>query len=224
MWGDLSGKFKYVPSKKTDIEKKNKASLHAKNIFTNSLDRYDAAIIADYKKILNGGCIYLPNFFEKTIERIIFEKLKNELEENKSECDRVQWSKHFKYENPKFLPTFNAIVDEMAEYFNVKICQTRLNYYKDNTSWKPFHKDSHRKYNGIKENFTMGASFGDTRALEFKHDGSNKKFRFPQNNGDIFAFNSKINSKFMHGVPRTRKIVGPRFSIIAWGVRSEVNK
>jgi hypothetical protein len=38
-------------------------------------------------------------------------------------------------------------------------------------------------------------------------------------NGDIFAFNSEVNQRFQHGVPKARGQNGPRFSIIAWGRR-----
>jgi hypothetical protein len=79
------------------------------------------------------------------------------------------------------------------------------------------HHDSHAYSDGKKEDFTMGASFGDSRELEFLHEDSGNKFRFPQHNGDIFAFNHEINKKFMHGVPKGRKSSGARFSIIAWG-------
>jgi alkylated DNA repair dioxygenase AlkB len=65
----------------------------------------------------------------------------------------------------------------------------------------------------------MGASFGDSRELEFLHEGTDARFKFPQNNGDIFAFTSDVNKKFMHGVPKASATKGPRFSIIAWGRR-----
>jgi len=74
-----------------------------------------------------------------------------------------------------------------------------------------------------KEDFTMGASFGSSRDLEFIHVSTKNSFRFPQNNGDIFAFNSLVNSSFQHGIPKTKFRTGPRFSIIAWGRRRTLN-
>jgi hypothetical protein len=38
----------------------------------------------------------------------------------------------------------------------------------------------------------MGASFGSTRELAFKHVASGQIFTFPQGNGDIFAFTSEV--------------------------------
>jgi hypothetical protein len=175
-------------------------------------------ISMDYDEILKGGCTYLPNFFEKTNDTIIFGKIRGEI----NLLESVNWSKHFKYENPEFSETFNYIVREMAKYFNVDVIQTRLNYYRDGRDYKPFHKDRHSYGDGennIREDFTMGASFGASRHIEFIHDKTQNKFEFPQNNGDIFAFNSEINKKFKHGVPKVVKRIGERISIIAWGIQ-----
>jgi hypothetical protein len=74
-----------------------------------------------------------------------------------------------------------------------------------------------------KEDFTMGASFGATRELVFMHPKSGgQQFSFPQKNGDVFAFDSVVNQRFQHGVPRAASsstAPAPRFSIIAWGRR-----
>ena len=45
---------------------------------------------------------------------------------------------------------------------DVDVFASRLNFYRDGTDWKPFHHDSHAydHRTGIKEDFTMGASFG----------------------------------------------------------------
>jgi len=70
----------------------------------------------------------------------------------------------------------------------------------------------------------MGVSFGDSRELVFLHPSSNQTFSFPQNNGDVFSFNNKVNKAFQHGVPKSTKLTGPRFSVIAWGRRRTLNE
>jgi alkylated DNA repair dioxygenase AlkB len=69
----------------------------------------------------------------------------------------------------------------------------------------------------------MGVSFGASRQLEFKHEESNSIFSFPQNNGDVFAFDSEVNKLFMHGVPKSKKKCDARISVIAWGQRKKNN-
>ena len=208
MWGGINSKqiegFKYTKTDKT----KNRINLYATPLMKSNGPTED-------HKLLTTDCFYIPNMLEQSNDRTIFDKLVAEIKEHG--CEIVSWSKHFKYENPEFLPTLTEVVNRMAKHFGVKVCQTRLNYYPDNTSWKPFHKDSHKYVNGIKENFTMGASFGYTRELELKHESSGKTFKFPQNNGDCFAFTSQVNNLFLHGVPKVHTSVLPRFSIIAWG-------
>ena len=43
----------------------------------------------------------------------------------------INWSKHFRHEDPALSKTFNEIVERLAKQFNVEILQTRLNHYKD---------------------------------------------------------------------------------------------
>lgn len=217
MWkrNDIEG-VGYVNSpKKGPI---NEASKYARTMIKSKVDKYDQDIVKDYNKVLNDGAFYLPNFFEKTDEREIFNKLKEEINADTT-CERVEWSKHFKYENPTHLKTVNDIVEKMATHFDITVLHCRLNYYMDETSYKPLHKDQNA-YSSIKGDFTAGASFGDTRALQFVHDKSGMKFEFPQNNGDVFSFNQEVNQAYMHGVPKTKKKVGERFSIIAWGKKN----
>jgi hypothetical protein len=218
-WGQkTNSKFTYI--KPDDTKNDNKALKYASSIMKYS--NTNVNILNDYDEIIKEGCVYIPKFFGD--DNILFNKLKAEIDVNQM----INWSKHQKYENPQFSKTFNEIIDKMAKHFNVKVLQTRMNYYKDTTAFKPMHKDSHAYYtdeNGItmKENFTMGASFGFTRELDFVHESSGVKFTFPQKNNDIFCFNDKVNDKFLHGIPKIsdNKFVkdSERISIIAWGIR-----
>jgi hypothetical protein len=60
------------------------------------------------------------------------------------------------------------IVRSLADYFNVDVLQTRLNYYTHN-DYKLFHHDSHAYTNVQKEDITIGCSLGSSRSLSFKH-------------------------------------------------------
>ncbi len=213
-------KFQYVSSdnnnNNNNNNNKNNTVKYANNIMKSEMAIVNGNLYDDYNTILKGGCAYIPNFFCDTPNYEIFHKLKSEIDI----LNMVNWSKHFKYENPEFSETFNDIVKKMEQHFNVKVMQTRLNYYKDGNDWKPLHHDRHAYGEGkdkIREDFTMGATFGATRALEFVHDETKLTFSFPQNNGDVFAFNADVNKKFMHGVPKIHKPIGERFSVIAWG-------
>ena len=140
----------------------------------------------------------------------------------------ISWSKHQLIENPTTSKTFNDIIAKAAAYFDLDVYQTRLNYYADASSWKPFHHDSHA-YGGraLREDFTLGISLGSARDLAFLHVASERQFSFPQENGDVFAFTNEVNTKFMHGVPKVTcgaGKVGPRFSLIAWGRRRSLNE
>jgi hypothetical protein len=172
----------------------------------------------DYEKIRNilyNGCIYIPNLIAPKNDFVLFNEIIKELCLDDSD-KLLNWSKHHKIENPENSKTFNDIVKMMADFFKIRVLQTRLNYYID-TDFKPFHHDSHAYTNGIKEDITIGCSLGSTRSLSFKKDEI--YFEFPQYNGDVFCFDHETNLMFMHGVPKLRQKDpnNVRISIIVWG-------
>ena len=98
----------------------------------------------------------------------------------------VKWSKHLKHEDPDFSSTFQEVCQRLSDYFDTDVFAKRLNYYRDGSDWKPFHHDSHAYAKGLgKEDFTIGASFGTERQLEFLHEPSGAVMSFPQRNGDV---------------------------------------
>jgi len=213
--------------------------------FTNSITKYasqalkgseskrvDANLLDSVAEIVSGNAVYIERFHCEEDDYETLERLANDLDECSSaeeeEEGMINWSKHLKQENPEFSETFRTIVERMAEYFDVDVFATRLNFYRDGSDWKPYHHDSHVfGANGRKEDFTMGASFGAPRALSFLHESSASSFEFPQKNGGVFAFSSEVNAAMKHGVPQLsgqeQFAVNPRFSIIAWGSRRSLN-
>jgi hypothetical protein len=197
-----------------DTTNENQINQYANSIMNNN-NILNSSLYEDVKLVLNGGCQYYQEYLCKRNDMTYFYKLEEELKTK----NITSWSKHHKYENPDGLTTFDEIVKQLCEKFNIKPLHTRLNYYFPN-DWKPFHHDSHAYHDNDKEDITIGASFGASRKLEFIHDESKCKFNFPQRNGDVFAFNNDVNKKFMHGVPKELKCDGNRISIIVWGKKN----
>lgn len=209
--------------------------------FENEVQRYAAKILRshaalmsgtlkrDYEVLTQGRAIYLRSMMCAAEDFRILQGLTSDL--NKHGGGMIEWSKHHKFEDPDMSPVFNSVVARLARYFSMEVYATRLNFYSDGSSWKPFHHDSHAgraffQCGGIgpAEDFTIGASFGSTRELAFLHVDSQAQFSFPQANGDVFAFDGVVNQTFQHGVPRATGSCGPRFSIIAWGRRVLLTK
>jgi hypothetical protein len=207
MWKKNDIDIKYENVKNT-----NQVGFYTSNLLKSEENLINGNLYQDIKTALEGGCQYIPGLICKTNDFTYYNKLEEELKMK----DIVNWSKHHKYENPDGLETFDIIIQKLCDHFKVIPLHTRLNYYFPR-DWKPFHHDSHAYSNNEKEDITIGASFGSSRELEFLHVGSNSKFKFPQKNGDVFAFNNEINKKFMHGVPKTTNCNGNRISIIVWG-------
>ena len=68
-------------------------------------------------------------------------------------------------------PTFSWIVETMADYFNMDVKATRLNWYRNSEEWKPFHHDAAamKEKFAKTQNFTLGVSFGAERDAAFEH-------------------------------------------------------
>lgn len=226
-----------------EATKGNAVHRFARKALRSEAARADPTLALDIQTAIEGSCVYLESFCCERSNLDIMEHLAHELEQKSSSSsssssttegggnekegagNAIAWSQHTKIEDPTFSDTFNGIVQRLGDYFEVDVFATRLNFYRNGKDWKPFHKDSHAYgSNGVKEDFTMGASFGAPRELAFLHEASGIQFSFPQKNGDVFAFDSDVNARFKHGIPKLNRTSpsgsdGPRFSIIAWGRR-----
>lgn len=205
----------YIPTNSVNMA--NRARIYTDNLAKSEFEKYEQNIYLKYKDTLDKGCHYIPNHLCLSNDFTLFNNIINELKTH----NIIRWSRHEKYENPTFSPTFTSILNIVAKYFNVQVVESRLNYYKNGNDWKPYHHDSHAFYNDnnnnkIREDFTIGISLGGSRELSFVlAQDQTYKFNFPQNNGDVFAFNKHVNKVFMHGVPKS-KSKDARISIIAW--------
>eukprot|EP00938_MAST-03A_sp_MAST-3A-sp1_P002842 g2842.t1 len=234
--------------------RKNQVSEHLKGIIRSERMRAGGgSLYLDMQTMLKGHCICLEEFvckrtFSSSLtlcgsqtkkidarttddDLSMFRSLAKELvdyqtkNKDEDEVGVIKWSRHLKHENPTHSKTFANVIRMFEEYFDLEIHATRLNLYLNGDQWKPFHHDSHAYANRGKEDFTVGASFGSSRSLAWRHAKDHSvTFPFPQRNGDVFAFDSDVNKLFQHGVPRGKRSSGPRFSIIAWGRRRHINE
>jgi hypothetical protein len=207
----------------------NSITDYTASIFQSEFSRADGKLSRDVSSIMTGHCFYHKGMVCDKFDYQLIDQLLDELEAHQTSAPIV-WNHHFKYDDPTFSPTFHLITQLLGEYFDLEVLATRLNIY-TNSDWKTFHHDSHKYAScGEKEDFTAGLSLGGTRSLAFLHPPTGATFEFPQEHGDVFAFDSEVNSVFMHGVPKigtslTQSRVeptsehGPRLSIICWGRR-----
>ena len=133
--------------------------------------------------------------------------------------DQTQFKKH--------CPTFQWVLDTLANYFQMDIKATRFNFFENSNEWKPFHHDAAavKPEKAKVQNFTVGVSFGATREIAFE-DAKTNAYRntisIPLPDGTTYAFTRDVNIQWKHGVPAIRNTstnidTRGRISIIAWG-------
>ena len=181
-----------------------------------------------YKMSYNDVMI-LPNFFEEHDERFIYNQLIKEMEDcgyNSDELWKLWHGDSHTIADDRLgdwkseCPTFISIIDSMKKYFNVDVKATRINLYKDNKDWKPYHRDAaaidERK--AKTQNITIGITFGKTRTASFQHMKTKTRIDFPLTNGSIYIFNKQVNIDWMHGITQELEMSNEgRISIILWG-------
>jgi len=139
---------------------------------------------------------------------------------------RMKGSRHSWKEN---VPTFNMIIERISTFFDMDVKATRYNYYKNQSQWKPFHKDAAaiKPDKAAKQNFTVGVSFGMTRQAAFERDTRDRTvISIPIADGHIYAFCNQTNNLWRHGILQERKedIEKGRISIIAWGWCKDISQ
>ena len=100
-------------------------------------------------------------------------------------------------------PTFKLVIDRIRDYFKMDIKATRLNWFKDQSEWKPFHHDAAavKPDKAKTQNFTVGISFGGERDISFEENNSKRVVTFPLPDGMTYCFTKDININWKHGVP-----------------------
>lgn len=189
----------------------------------------------DFASVLQGGAHHLKAIFCGADERKLFEQLRAEVQD--SGLWRSRWGLRSKdsYEwtiapeggqrstgrlsgedavTLAKLPAHSYVLECLASLFDVDPLSWWINLYPSGVDAKNFHKDN------FGQNITIGASFGATRNLTFRHSASRDEFHFPQENGDVFAFREQVNNAFLHGMHPLRRgepDPGPRISVIMMG-------
>ena len=111
----------------------------------------------------------------------IYQNLLDEMTKNVSENVWVPWHgdthviANDKLKWKKYCPTFNRILDALCRYFDMEAKATRLNWYRDNSEWKPYHHDAAavKADKAESQNITVAASFGAEREVSILFFGGN---------------------------------------------------
>ena len=87
----------------------NKITEYTKHLLKSDICKINNEILEDYKLFINNSAAYYPNYICNIEDMTIFNKLQNEIINNE-ETNEIKWSKHYKYDNPIYLKTFNNII------------------------------------------------------------------------------------------------------------------
>ena len=185
------------------------------------------------KQVTSRDVILIKDFFKK--EENIYEKLNTEIKNSglNSEDLWKSWhgDSHFIADDhinwKAKCPTFQYVLTKIAEYFDMDIKATRLNFYTDSNEWKPFHHDAApiKEDKANTQNITVAVSFGLERDVIFQHAKNYSLISTPVDDGSIYVFCKDVNVIWKHGITQMKQedyINKGRYSIIAWGWREMI--
>ena len=206
---------------------------------------YDLDPYSLQQSLTDRDLLLVPNLFKKYAKNEIYNKLVLEIENCKLEKkdllklwhgnDKIKGTHYIADDKLKWkydCPTFDKVLQNIVQYFNVTIKATRFNWYTDSSQWKPFHHDA-AAFDPKKsetQNITIAVSFGATRytALEFNETNSNNMkttISIPINDGEIYVFTNTTNKLWKHGILQEKEYKNEgRISIIVWGWIDNLSK
>jgi len=97
---------------------RNQAGVYAHKLMRAETAMGNAQLWADFQLLTNGQAVYLPGFVCGRGDFDLMQALTRDLTAEMTAGTRgqgmVNWSQHFKHENPDFSPTFRGIVQRLA--------------------------------------------------------------------------------------------------------------
>jgi len=174
--------------------------------------------------------LFIPPGVDPSTDLSIYNKLLEEIQQS-GVNERLLWQSwhgdsHLiaddKRNWKKACPTFSWVVEKLADYFNMHVEATRLNWYRDSSEWKPFHHDAAalKPDKARTQNITVAVSFGAERDAAFEHAANRCVISMPQPNGTVYTFARDVNILWRHGIPQLPPSMQHnegRISIICWG-------
>lgn len=128
------------------------------------------------------------------------------------QCEVKCTSALYEYENKELLAiarhALDTFGDEKSRIFGI-FC----NLYRDGEYYTPYHRDS---YSLREDALTITYSFGATRRFLMKPDDGSETKKFDLSDGDIFVMTKEDNETHKHSIPKTRKRLGERISVVCF--------
>eukprot|EP00729_Bicosta_minor_P013036 gene13036-32258_t len=112
-----------------DVSKprRNLAGQYARKIMKGETALANPGLQNDYQLLVDGHAVYLQEFFGPKADFSLLTSLAHELEQHAGD-GMINWSRHFKHENPDFSDTFKYIVKQISEYFSMDVVNQQFQH------------------------------------------------------------------------------------------------
>lgn len=178
----------------------------------------------------NGEAYYLENFLESKLARQYFIAIRDRISWEQDEFlmygkkiitnRRVAWygSKPFDYSYSGITRKAKMWTRELKEIKQLIEIESKdifnsclLNLYFDGTDGMGWHSDNEKE---LLPNATIASvSLGSERKFSFKHKTTKQTISLTLSNGSLLLMKGEIQKHWLHQMPKTKKIIGPRINL-----------
>ena len=178
----------------------------------------------------DGLAIYFDSLIQKEKSKLFLLQLSKNIQWKNDES--VMFGKHFItrrktawYGDQPFCYTYSKIkrtalpwTDELLEIKRivenkeeVEFNSCLLNFYHDGDDGMGWHSDNEKelKKNGVIASVSLGAE----RKFSFRHKGNKEKIDLILGNGSLLVMKERIQTHWMHQLPKSKKISEPRINL-----------
>jgi alkylated DNA repair dioxygenase AlkB len=99
------------------------------------------------------------------------------------------------------------LITHTEDFFKCSVSGVWCNYYRSGNDYTPPHQDNYKSH-------VITYSFGGTRRFVCQNLYTKQKKNYILNSGDVFVFSPEFDNLHNHSIPKTKKLVDPRISIV----------
>lgn len=111
---------------------------------------------------------------------------------------------------PSLLPLVRSLRAFTGTHYDTVLC----NFYRDGRDAMGRHSDDEKELGPAPDDVRIASiSLGARRAFRMRRKDGSAKLEFELGGGDLLVMGGTTQAHFVHEVPRTKKVVGPRLNL-----------
>ncbi len=199
------------------------------DIFGN-IDEPGGKIVTGLNKLVNGECLFYPNFFSKSESDLFLQKLKSDIDWRQESMNMygkqvnfprlTAWygdnDKPYSFSGITLAPKIWTkelieIKEKIEPLSKVQFNSVLLNLYRSGNDCISWHTDAEKE---LGQNPVIASvNFGATRKFQLRHTQTKEKLEIELTHGSLLIMQGELQHFWQHQVPKTSKTISERINL-----------